>query len=281
MKSTTYTNKGIKGKEITLPKQFSEEVRPDLIKRAVLAIQSNKRQPYGADSRAGMEYSATISRRRRDYRGAYGKGISRVPRKVMVRRGTQFIWTGAVISGTVGGRRAHPPKSIKKWSQKINKNERRKAIRSAIAATIDKELVNKRGHKAENVQLIVEKLEDIKKTKDVLSLLNKLGLEKELERTNKRRIRAGKGKTRGRKYKTSKGPLIVIEKNSPILKAASNILGVEVCIIDSLNTELLAPGTEPGRLTIWSQAAIEKLEKENLYYKKNGSIQDTKTPISN
>ncbi len=281
MKSTTYTNKGTKGKEINLPKHFSEEIRPDLIKRAVLAIQSNKRQPYGSDPRAGFEYSAKISRRRRDYRGGFGKGISRVPRKVMVRRGSQFIWVGAVVSGSVGGRRPHPPKAIKKWSQKINKTERRKAIRSAIAATIDKELVNKRGHKTDNVQFVIEKLEDIKKTKDVLSLLKKLGLEKELERTNKKRIRAGKGKTRGRKYKTSKGPLIVIEKNSPIIKAASNILGVEICTVDSLNTELLAPGTEPGRLTIWSKAAIEKLNKENLYYKKNGSIQNIKTPTSN
>ncbi len=281
MKATIYTNKGEKGKEINLPKQFSEEIRTDLIKRAVLAIQANKRQPYGSFTRAGMDYSATLSRRRRDYRGSYGKGMSRIPRKVMVRRGTQFIFTGAVVSGTVGGRRAHPPKAEKVWKQKINKTERRKAIRSAIAATLDKELIKERGHKFENSPLIVEKLEDIQKTKDLKQLMIKLGLEKEMERASKKRVRAGKGKTRGRKYKTATGPLIVIEKNSAVVKAASNLAGFEVCNVDSLNTELLAPGTFPGRLTIWSVASLEKLEKDNLYYKKNGSVQDNKKSASN
>ena len=281
MKATTYTNKGEKGKEISLPKHFSEEVRPDLIKRAVLAIQANKRQPYGAKYQAGMDYSAKLSRRRKDYRGGYNKGISRIPRKVMLRRGTQFIFTGAVISGTVGGRRANPPKSEKNLSQKINKNERRKSIRSAMAATIDKSLIEKRGHMAKEIPLIIEKLEEIKKTKEFKDLLIKLGLDKEIERSSKKRIRAGKGKTRGRKYKTPKGPLVVIEKNSPIIKAASNVPGVDICVIDSLNAELLAPGAVPGRLTIWSTKALERLEKENLYYKKNGSVPNTKTSAGN
>jgi len=245
MKITTYTNKGEKGKEINLPKQFSEEIRKDIIKRAVLAIQSNKKQPFGTFPRAGLDYSATLSRRRRDYRGSYGRGISRIPRKVMVRRGTQFIYTGAVVSGTVGGRRAHPPKSEKIWQQKINKTERRKAIRSAIAATLDKELIKERGHKFTDAPLIIEKLEDIQKTKDLKQLLIKLGLEKELERTSKKRIRSGKGKMRGRKYKTPVGPLIIISKSSPIIKASSNLAGFDACTVDSLNAELLAPGTYP------------------------------------
>ena len=75
MKSATFTKTGVKGKEISLPTHFSEEIRPDLIKRAVLVIQANKRQQYGADPRAGMEYSASLSKRRRAYRGSYGRGI--------------------------------------------------------------------------------------------------------------------------------------------------------------------------------------------------------------
>jgi len=281
MKATTYTITGTKGKEIELPKQFSEEIRPDLIKQAVLVIQSRKRQQYGTDPRAGIEYSAKLSRRRKAYRGGYGRSASRIPRKVMLRRGTQFIYVGAVVSGTVGGRRAHPPKAEKIWEQKINKNERRKAIRSAIAATNNKELIDKRGHKTKEVPIIINRLEDLKKTKELKDLLIKLGLDKELERAAKKKIRAGKGKARGRKYRSAKGPLIVLEKNTLLQKAASNIPGVEVCIVDSLNAELLAPGTEPGRLTIWSTDALEKLNKENLYYKKNGSVQNDKTPASN
>jgi large subunit ribosomal protein L4e len=108
-----------------------------------------------------------------------------------------------------------------------------------------------------------------------------LGLEKELERVSKKKIRAGKGKARGRKYKSPKGPLMIIERDSPVIKASNNLPGFETCLVDSLNAELLAPGTYPGRLTIWSIDAIKKLEKERLYYKKNGSIQGTKTSSSN
>ena len=87
-----------------LPKQFEEPVRADLIKRAVEAIQSHNRQQYGADPRAGLKHSADLSKRRRKYRGSYGHGISRVPRKITSRRGDQFNWTAAIVPGVVIGR---------------------------------------------------------------------------------------------------------------------------------------------------------------------------------
>ena len=85
-----------------------------LIKRAVLTLQNNKRQRYGANPEAGKKVSAALSKRRRKYRGSYGHGISRVPRKILSRRGTSMNWQGAFAPGTVGGRRAHPPKAEKK-----------------------------------------------------------------------------------------------------------------------------------------------------------------------
>src|SRR3989338_2136843 len=132
--------------DINLPNQFNEEVRPDLIKRAVLSIQSHKRQPYAPTATAGKRSSAKLSRRRKNYRGSYGFGISRVPRKIMTRRGTRMNWVGAFAPGTVGGRKAHPPKTEKIWWKKINEKERLKAIRSAIAATASKQIITKRGH---------------------------------------------------------------------------------------------------------------------------------------
>ncbi len=285
MKAITYTKTGEKGKEIALPRQFSEEIRPDLIKRAVLVIQSRERQQYGADPRAGMDFSATLSRRRRDYRGSYGRGISRIPRKVMIRRGTQFIYTGAVVASTVGGRRAHPPKAEKIYEQKINKKEKQKAIRSAIAATLDKEILKQKGFSAlDNVPLIIEKLEEISKTKEFKELMIKLNLKPELERVENKKIRAGKGTMRGRKYRRVKGPLVVVaDNNSNVYKACRNLPGFDVVEVSSLNAELLAPGAEPGRLVIWSLDAIQRLEKENLFYstKKNGSVQDNKVSASN
>ena len=258
MKSSIYSLKGEKLKDIDLPNHFSEEVRPDLIKRAVLTLQANKRQPYGAKEQAGMNYSAKLSKRRRAYRGSYGRGMSRTPRKIMWRRGTQFGYVGAVVSYTRGGRRAHPPKPEKDFTQKINKKENQKAIRSAIAATINKEILKNKGYKFEgNLPLIINDLESLKKSKELKTLLSQLKLVEDIKRAKTKRVRSGKGKLRGRRYKKTKGPLIVLEKKSKI-----KLPGFDVSSVSSLNAELLAPGAVPGRLVIWSSKSIDKLKEK-------------------
>lgn len=253
--------------EIKLPFQFEEEYRPDLIHRAVLAVQSHKRQAYAASSDAGKRASAKLSRRRRDYRGSYGFGISRVPRKILTRRGMRMNWVGAFAPGTVGGRKAHPPKSEKVWWKKINEKERAKAIRSAIAATVRKEVVAERGHLIpEGYPFVLdEKFELMSRTRDIIEALKKLGLEQEMARAEGKKVRAGKGKSRGRKYKRSKGPLIVVSKTDKIGRAAANIPGIDVAEVKNLNAELLAPGAKAGRLVLWTNAAINTLEKQNLF----------------
>lgn len=253
--------------EIKLPLQFEEDYRPDLIQRAVLAIQTHKRQPYSSSPGAGKRASAKLSRRRRDYRGSYGLGISRVPRKILTRRGTRMNWVGAFAPGTVGGRRAHPPKTEKIWWKKINEKERVKAIRSAISATILKEIVMERGHLIPNGYPFVleDKFESFEKTKTVLESFKRLGLQGELERVRGKKVRAGKGKSRGRKYRRKKGPLVVVSKTGRLIKAVSNIPGIDVIEVKNLNAELLAPGGKAGRLTLWTSAALNILEKENLF----------------
>lgn len=252
---------------VDLPQQFTENVRPDLIKKAVEAIWSHRRQPYGADPRAGKKHAAKLSRRRRDYKTAYGIGISRVPRKIMSRRGTRFNWVGAFAPGMVGGRRAHPPTAMKQWDKKINVKERRKAICSALAASMTKDWITRRGHRVPAAFPFVldHTIEELGKTKEVEALLEKLGFGEELRRIHQIKIRAGKGKMRGRRYVTKKGPLFVVGKNCPLAKSARNIPGVEVCVIDQINAELLAPGADPGRLTLYSASAIERLAKEGLF----------------
>lgn len=253
--------------EIKMPSQFEEEIRPDLIQRDVLAIQSHNRQDYAADPLAGKRAAAKLSRRRKKYRGSYGIGISRVPRKIMTRRGTRMNWVGAFAPGTVGGRRAHPPKSVKIWDKKINEKERKKAIRSAITSTITKELVMQRGHIIpESYPFVIDgKFETLDKTKKVIEVLNKFGIAEELERTGTKQIRSGKGRSRGRKYKKMKSLLIVVSKNGKLGKAASNIPGIDIVEVRNLNTELLAPGAKPGRLTLWTNDAVQIIEKENLF----------------
>ncbi|MBI2548935.1 50S ribosomal protein L4 [Candidatus Woesearchaeota archaeon] len=252
---------------VSLPQQFEEELRPDLIKRAVLAVQSNRRQRYGAYPEAGMQTSAKLSRRRRDYKGSYGHGISRVPRKIMSHSGTQFNWVGAFAPGTVKGRRAHPPKAEKSWAKYINTKERKKAIRSALAATVMPNVVAERGHHLpEHYPFVVEdKLEDMAKTKEVVAVLASLGFSQELARASQRKVRAGKGTMRGRKYRTKKGLLVVVGKSCPLRNAAKNIPGLDVALVHRLNAELLAPGTACGRVTLYTKSAIEALRKERLY----------------
>lgn len=97
MKIPIKDGKAAKVGEIELPAQFTEPVREDLIAKVFKALATNGRMAYGADVRAGMKYAATLSRRRRKYRGSYGLGISRVPRKILSRRGTRFNWVGAEL----------------------------------------------------------------------------------------------------------------------------------------------------------------------------------------
>ncbi len=250
-----------------LPVQFTEPIRTDLIKRAVVTIESNMRQPYGADPMAGKRASAELSRRRHKYRGSYGQGISRVPRKILSRRGTRMNWVGAFAPGTVKGRRAHPPKAEKTWSAKLNRKERRKAIRSAMTATMIREIALQRGHAApENYPFLLDtKAESIDRTKDVQALLEKLLLGDELERVKEKKVRAGRGKMRGRKYRRKIGPLIVVGDSCNLLRSGKNIAGIDVVRVDRLNAKLLAPGAKAGRLTLFTENAIDMLEKKQLF----------------
>lgn len=263
VRSPTNTEEGKK----KLPAQFAEPVRADLIKRAVEAIWSHERQPYSSDPRAGKKASAKLSRRRRKYRGSYGHGISRVPRKIMSRNGTQMSWVAAFAPGTVKGRRAHPPVASKIWTQKINDKERRKAIRSALAATVQKNVVTLRGHvlPPQFPFIVSNAFEALDKTKIVAEALGKLGLEQELSRGGRKKIRAGKGKSRGRKYRTASGPLVVVGGDCKLLRAAKNLAGVDVAEVNKLNASVLAPGAVPGRLTLFTVNAIDKLGKEKLF----------------
>ncbi len=277
MKLKILTAQNTEAGSVELPAQFKEPLREDLIQRAVLSIQAAGRQPYGGYGDAGMRHSTKLSRRRRDFKGSYGKAISRVPRKIHTHRGMQFGWVGALAPGTVGGRAAHGPKPQADWAQKINTLENRKAIRSAIAASVNPEVVAKRGHKVPKAFPFIadDSFENIVKTADLEAALTKLGFAEELVRTSVTNIRAGRGKTRGRKHKHATGALLVVSKDaSPLLKAVANLQGFDVIAVHRLNAEILAPGTHAGRLTLYTKGAIERLTKEGLF------LQSYKGPTS-
>jgi large subunit ribosomal protein L4e len=236
----------------TLPTIFATPIRPDVIKRAVLAIQSHRLQPQGRDPMAGKRTSA-------ESRGT-GLGISRVPR---IKGGSG---RAAFAPSTVGGRQPHPPTSAKRIAKRIPKKETRLALFSAIAATASKEAVASRGHAIEGVPqiplIVADSFEELTRTKEVEDVLVRLGVLSDVSRVRaSRKVRAGKGKRRGRKMKQAVGPLIVVVENRGLVDAARNIPGVCIVAVDDLNVELLAPGAHAGRLTLWTSGAVERLGK--------------------
>ncbi|MEE9323174.1 MAG: 50S ribosomal protein L4 [Candidatus Aenigmarchaeota archaeon] len=254
----------LNGKEkgrISLPRAFSEKVRNDLIQRAVLSEVSKLRQAYGSDPLAGQRSSAHYHGRRSRRDTQMNREISRMKRI----HGQGFLnLTARVVPQAVKGRRAHPPKSGKKWALKINKKERIKALKSALSATLDRNLVSGRGHrvsKAKHVPLVLEDgFQKISKTIEAVKILKKFGLEEELERCGEKKVRSGKGKMRGRKYRTKRGPLVVIEKDEGVRKALENIPGIDISLAKELDVGLLAPGTHPGRFTVFTKSAIKELD---------------------
>jgi large subunit ribosomal protein L4e len=248
MKAKVLSLTGDIAEELELPDVFEEVFRPDIIRKAVHAIQSHKRQPYGTNPLAGINYAAE--------NWGPGHGYARVPR---LKTGNR----AAKVPQAVKGRRCHPPKPQKKWDEKINRKEMRKALRSAIAATANPEIVIARNHLFEGdlPKVIVDEFEDVSKTKDVISVLKAAGVYSDVEKAaNSKRYRAGKGKMRGRRYKVRKSLLIVVGRVSPVMQAARNLPGVDVVLAKDLNVELLAPGTHAGRLTLWTKSAISVLE---------------------
>ena len=144
-------------REIELPDVFDVDYRPDLIKKAVLAAQANRLQPYGPRLYAGMDTSARS--------WGSGRGVAQIPRLINSSR-------AARVPHARGGRRAHPPKPEADRSEKVNTKERRYAIRSAIAATRDPTLVSLRGHIFEaELPIVTENaLENLEKTKQVIEV---------------------------------------------------------------------------------------------------------------
>ncbi len=240
---------------VTLPPVFDTTLRRDIIKRAVLAQQSAGYQRKGVDPMAGKRTSAEC--------WGTGQGKARVPRRKGA--GYRSASQGAFAPFTVSGRRTHPPEAAKNPLERINKKERRLAIRSAIAATADRDLVSKRGHRFEVDQLplvISDKLQDLQSTEEVKDVLENIGVWADIIRVkNGRKVRGGNARRRGRKYRRPVGPLIVIKEDGGIRQAARNIPGVNVVYVTKLNAEALAPGTTPGRLTIWTKSALDALAK--------------------
>ena len=259
MKAKLFDAEGKEKGEVELPKVFDTRLAPDVIQRAVLSIMSKLRQPYGPGKFAGGRSSA-------HYHGArhyrYTMMNRETARLTRIHGNVGFLsMTARNAPQAVKGRKAHKPRIEKNWVELVNKKEKKLAVRSALAATANLELV-KLKHKTEISPLIFDdSFEKISKTKEAVNALKNAGLSDELERCGKRKVRAGKGKMRGRKYKKKQGPLVIVSKNSGLVKASRNIPGVEVIVAKDANALVLAPGTHAGRLVVITEGALKELDK--------------------
>lgn len=157
-----------------------------------------------------------------------------------------------------------PTKTWRKWNRKINTTQKRYAVASALAASAVPALVMARGHKVDEVPeiplVLDSSLESTKKTSAAKDILVSLGAYDDVEKAaNSKKIRAGKGKMRGRRYTLRRGPLVIYNENDGVEQAFRNLPGVELCNVSRLNLLQLAPGGHMGRFCVWSQAAIEAL----------------------
>ncbi|MCE4600786.1 MAG: 50S ribosomal protein L4 [Desulfurococcales archaeon] len=237
--------------EITLPDVFRVPVRKDLIRRAYYSEFTAKLQPKGRDPMAGKRTSARSL-------GAH-HGVSRVPRI----RGSM---RAALVNMTRGGRLAHPPRVEKRIHEEINRVEKRIATMSALAATSIVDLVRGRGHRfsVESLPVILDSgvLDAVSKVSQAKELLEKIGVYDDVLRARSgKRWRAGKGKMRGRRYKQPVSILFIVENHrSPFALSVKGLPGVSVAEPWNVGVIHLAPGGEPGRLTVITRGALDQLK---------------------
>ncbi len=258
MKTKIYNLEGKEGSEIALPVCFSAKIREDLISKVVES--KVRKQPYAPNPVAGSQHSASgvLHRRRHVWKSSYGRGISRVPRKIISIKGSQFNWIAASTPNARGGRRAHPPKVVSMIGQsKINKKEATLALISAISASINKKYLEEKYQTIEKIDklpIVVESKISQLKVKELLSSLKKiLGEKLSTIAFKERSVRAGKGKLRGRKYKSNAGMLLVTSDKEEVKTSK-----IEVAKVSKLGVWDLARGGE-GRLTLYTEEAIKQL----------------------
>jgi len=240
---------------------FSFPIREDICQKYFQTL--TYIQPHAPYKEAGKRHVASgiISRQRHKWKTGYGHQMARTPRKILWRRGNQFYWIGAEVANTRGGRRAHPPKIehflVKK---KINKKEKEIALLSALASTASLDMIKKRYERLKDKEInfslpIIVKSDITKlKTKEFFKIIKKIFGENYEIAIQKKTIRAGKGKSRNRKYKKNAGLLLIIGKDEKV-----KIKGIEVTKVNELNIKCLWP---LGRLTIYTEKAVKELEEK-------------------
>jgi len=240
---------------VPMPAVFTAPIRNDIVQFVHTNMAKNRRQAHGVFYKAGHQHSAES--------WGTGRAVARIPR--IGGSGTSRSGQGAFGNQCRKGRMFAPLKTWRRWHRKINLNQRRHAVASALASTAVTPLVFARGHRVQEVPelpLVINNL-NVETTKTLLGTLRKFGITDELKRTREsRKIRQGHGKMRNSRYVVKKGPLIIYgDQNNLVKRTARNLPGVDTCHVNRLNLLQLAPGGHLGRFVIWTQDAFGQLDK--------------------
>jgi large subunit ribosomal protein L4e len=257
------------GKQVQLPAVFLAPIRPDIVTFVHTSMNKNRRQAYAVNKDAGHQTSAES--------WGTGRAVARIPR--VPGGGTHRAGQGAFGNMCRGGRMFNPTKTWRKWHRKINVNQRRYAVCSALAASALPSLVMARGHRISEVPecplVIDSSIESVDKTSKAVKILKDVGAFEDVEKSKaSRQIRSGKGKMRNRRHVQRRGPLVVYAEDNGINQAFRNLSGVEVCSVDRLNLLQLAPGGHLGRFVVFTEAAFAKLD--GIFGGANGKLSEEK-----
>ncbi|GAA5874425.1 hypothetical protein JCM8547_005396 [Rhodosporidiobolus lusitaniae] len=261
---------------LPLPAVFTAPIRSDVVAQIHKSVAKNRRQPYSVASNAGEQTSAES--------WGTGRAVARIPR--VGGGGTHRSGQAAFGNMCRGGRMFAPTKIWRKWHVKVNQNQRRFAVVSAVAATALPSLVLARGHRIEGVSeiplVVASSVESIKKTKEAVAALQGLQAHADVAKViSSKKVRAGRGKSRNRKFRQRRGPLVVYNEDNGIVKAFRNVPGVETANVRSLNLLQLAPGGHLGRFVIWTEGAFAQLDEVFGTYEKGSALKSGYTlPIS-
>ncbi|GAA5844788.1 hypothetical protein JCM11251_002276 [Rhodosporidiobolus azoricus] len=261
---------------LPLPAVFTAPIRSDVVAQIHKSVAKNRRQPYSVASNAGEQTSAES--------WGTGRAVARIPR--VGGGGTHRSGQAAFGNMCRGGRMFAPTKIWRKWHVKVNQNQRRFAVVSAVAATALPSLVLARGHRIEGVSeiplVVASSVESIKKTKEAVAALQGLQAHADVAKViSSKKVRAGRGKSRNRKFRQRRGPLVIYNEDNGIVKAFRNVPGVETANVRSLNLLQLAPGGHLGRFVIWTEGAFAQLDEVFGTYEKASALKTGYTlPLS-
>jgi large subunit ribosomal protein L4e len=261
MKSKVYDINGREKGTIDLPRYFESTIREDIVSKVLET--KKKQQPYSPSPVAGKQHSAKglIVHARHVWRSGYGRGQSRVPRKIFSRRGSQFNWEAAEVPQAKGGMRAHPPKITQFLRElKINKKELEIAFASAIAATGSEKYILKKYSSIEKLDkkapfVVSSEITKLKTKQIVQELKTVLGNLYGVA-IKEKSIRAGRGKRRGRKHKSNAGMIFILGKDEKLKTMLFEVKKTnDLGVVDLANGGL-------GRLAVYTEKAINELKEK-------------------